>query len=98
MTCTQSTTLTQSKVKGDVHSIYIYVQDKGDISTHGKQFKIKNTTPLRKLMDFYCSWKGVTCEQVRFTTYWVVSVESEDTASSLGIECDDTCYVSIVGQ
>ena len=49
-------------------------------------------------MDFYCSWKGLTREQVRFTTDWVVRIESEDTASSLGIESDDTFDVSIVGQ
>jgi small ubiquitin-related modifier len=52
------------------------------------QFKILKSTPLRKLMDSYCSRLGLQVSQMRFTVNGKC-VASDDTAENLGLEDDD---------
>eukprot|EP00913_Durusdinium_trenchii_P033309 g31184.t1 len=49
------------------------------------QFKIKKTTPLRKLMDAYCSRLGLQASQVRFMVDGE-RIAADDTAEKLGLE------------
>merc|ERR1712217_1001858 len=52
------------------------------------QFKIKKSTPLRKLMDAYCSRLGLTASQVRFMVDGE-RISADDTAEKLGLEDED---------
>jgi len=49
------------------------------------QFKIKKSTPLRKLMDAYCSRLGLQASQVRFMVDGE-RIAPDDTAEKLGLE------------
>ena len=52
-------------VKGELENIQIGVQDQnGGAIIH---FKIKKTTPFRKLMNAYCTRQRVNLESLRFT-------------------------------
>merc|ERR1711918_179846 len=52
------------------------------------QFKIKKSTPLRKLMDAYCSRLGLQASQVRFMVDGE-RIAPDDTAEKLGLEDED---------
>merc|ERR1712070_642925 len=58
------------------------------------QFKIKKTTPLRKLMDAYCSRLGLQSSQVRFMVDGE-RIGPEDTAEKLGLEDEDLIDVAM---
>ena len=51
-------------------------------------FKIKKSTPLRKLTDAYCSRLGLQPSQVRFTADGEL-IGQEDSAEKFGLEDDD---------
>merc|ERR1712139_152257 len=58
------------------------------------QFKIKKSTPLRKLMDAYCSRLGLQSSQVRFMVDGE-RIGPEDTAEKLGLEDEDLIDVAM---
>merc|ERR1712190_251494 len=58
------------------------------------QFKIKKSTPLRKLMDAYCSRLGLTAAQVRFMVDGE-RISADDTAEKLGLEDEDLIDVAM---
>ena len=58
------------------------------------QFKIQKSTPLRKLMDAYCSRFGLQVPQVRFMVDGA-RVFPEDTAEQLGLESEDHIDVAM---
>merc|ERR1712083_372958 len=58
------------------------------------QFKIKKSTPLRKLMDAYCSRLGLTASQVRFMVDGE-RISADDTAEKLGLEDEDLIDVAM---
>eukprot|EP00439_Symbiodinium_sp_Y106_P064948 s1078_g10.t1 len=58
------------------------------------QFKIKKTTPLRKLMDAYCSRLGLQASQVRFMVDGE-RIAADDTAEKLGLEDEDLIDVAM---
>merc|ERR1712172_106561 len=58
------------------------------------QFKIKKSTPLRKLMDAYCSRLGLTASQVRFMVDGE-RIAADDTAEKLGLEDEDLIDVAM---
>merc|ERR1712188_358914 len=58
------------------------------------QFKIKKTTPLRKLMDAYCSRLGLQASQVRFMVDGE-RIGPDDTADKLGLEDEDLIDVAM---
>merc|ERR1712203_88512 len=60
----------------------------------GVQFKIKKSTPLRKLMDAYCSRLGLTASQVRFMVDGE-RISADDTAEKLGLEDEDLIDVAM---
>ena len=53
------------------------------------EFKIKKSTPLRKLMEVYCRPVGLGQQQVHFMTNGK-RILPDDTAAKLGIEHNDT--------
>jgi len=50
------------------------------------QFRIKKSTPLRKLMDAYCIRLGLQSSQVRFFVDGAFRIGREDSAEKLGLE------------
>jgi len=58
------------------------------------QFKIKKSTPLRKLMDAYCSRLGLQASQVRFMVDGE-RISPDDTADKLGLEDEDLIDVAM---
>merc|ERR1711933_663839 len=58
------------------------------------QFKIKKSTPLRKLMDAYCSRLGLQASQVRFMVEGE-RIAPDDTAEKLGLEDEDLIDVAM---
>jgi len=58
------------------------------------QFKIKKSTPLRKLMDAYCSRLGLQSAQVRFMVDGE-RIGPDDTADKLGLEDEDLIDVAM---
>merc|ERR1712194_837656 len=58
------------------------------------QFKIKKATPLRKLMDAYCSRLGLQASQVRFMVDGE-RIAPDDTAEKLGLEDEDLIDVAM---
>merc|ERR1711935_1327601 len=58
------------------------------------QFKIKKTTPLRKLMDAYCSRLGLQASQVRFMVDGE-RIGPDDSAEKLGLEDEDLIDVAM---
>merc|ERR1712093_350439 len=58
------------------------------------QFKIKKTTPLRKLMDAYCNRLGMQSSQVRFMVDGE-RIAPDDTADKLGLEDEDLINVAM---
>merc|ERR1712194_693807 len=58
------------------------------------QFKIKKSTPLRKLMDAYCSRLGLQASQVRFMVDGE-RIAPDDTAEKLGLEDEDLIDVAM---
>merc|ERR1711912_171907 len=58
------------------------------------QFKIKKSTPLRKLMDAYCSRLGLQASQVRFMVDGE-RIGPDDTAEKLGLEDEDLIDVAM---
>merc|ERR1712113_1366338 len=58
------------------------------------QFKIKKSTPVRKLMDAYCSRLGLTASQVRFMVDGE-RISADDTAEKLGLEDEDLIDVAM---
>merc|ERR1712045_815359 len=58
------------------------------------QFKIKKSTPLRKLMDAYCSRLGLQASQVRFMVYGE-RIAPDDSAEKLGLEDEDLIDVAM---
>merc|ERR1712232_1301934 len=58
------------------------------------QFKIKKSTPLRKLMDAYCSRLGLQSSQVRFMVDGE-RIAPEDSAEKLGLEDEDLIDVAM---
>mmetsp|Transcript_18227 Transcript_18227/g.32036 ORF Transcript_18227/g.32036 Transcript_18227/m.32036 type:complete len:90 (-) Transcript_18227:213-482(-) len=58
------------------------------------QFKIKKSTPLRKLMDAYCSRLGLQASQVRFMVDGE-RIAADDTAEKLGLEDEDLIDVAM---
>merc|ERR1712225_175751 len=58
------------------------------------QFKIKKTTPLRKLMDAYCNRLGMQSSQVRFMVDGE-RIAPDDTADKLGLEDEDLIDVAM---
>merc|ERR1711972_1211789 len=58
------------------------------------QFKIKKSTPLRKLMDAYCSRLGLQSSQVRFMVDGE-RIAPDDTAEKLGLEDEDLIDVAM---
>merc|ERR1712110_1083969 len=58
------------------------------------QFKIKKSTPLRKLMDAYCSRLGLTASQVRFMVDGE-RISADDTAEKLGLGDEDLIDVAM---
>mmetsp|Transcript_2463 Transcript_2463/g.7807 ORF Transcript_2463/g.7807 Transcript_2463/m.7807 type:complete len:103 (+) Transcript_2463:49-357(+) len=67
------------------------------IDQHGNEvhFRIRRTTPLRKLMNSYCERQGIDMKSVRFMVDGTF-VEDEDTPESL--ELDDGDIVDTVLQ
>ncbi|CDS07241.1 hypothetical protein LRAMOSA01190 [Lichtheimia ramosa] len=57
-------------------------------------FKIKQTTPLRKLMDAYCERQGKAADSVRFL-YDGHRVQATDTPQSLDMADGDTIDVMV---
>ncbi|KYQ90886.1 small ubiquitin-like protein [Tieghemostelium lacteum] len=57
-------------------------------------FKIKKTTPLRKLMDSYCSRQGVSQNSIRFL-YDGQRLDQNATPASLGMENNDIIDVAL---
>jgi hypothetical protein len=55
-------------------------------------FKIKRTTPLKKLMDAFCERQGKSPQSVRFL-FDGTRVNSDDDPESLGMEDGDTLEV-----
>merc|ERR1712054_178449 len=66
----------------------------GDQQGSEVQFKIKKTTPLRKLMDAYCSRLGLQASQVRFMVDGE-RIGPDDTAEKLGLEDEDLIDVAM---
>ena len=67
---------------------------------HGEEthFKIKKTTPLKKLMDAYGSKKGIDPARVVFTFDGVrlnASTDSNKTAAEVGLEDGDMIETKI---
>ncbi|OLP91593.1 Ubiquitin-like protein SMT3 [Symbiodinium microadriaticum] len=60
-------------------------ENRGEGGSRKVQFKIKKTTPLRKLMDAYCSRLGLQASQVRFMVDGE-RIAADDTAEKLGLE------------
>merc|ERR1711941_165877 len=58
------------------------------------QFKIKKSTPLRKLMDAYCSRLGLQASQVRFMVDGE-RIAPDDSAEKLGLEDEDLIDVAM---
>merc|ERR1712075_34052 len=58
------------------------------------QFKIKKSTPLRKLMDAYCSRLELQASQVRFMVDGE-RIAPDDTAEKLGLEDEDLIDVAM---
>merc|ERR1711977_93499 len=58
------------------------------------QFKIKKSTPLRKLMDAYCSRLGLQASQVRFMVDGE-RIGPDDSAEKLGLEDEDLIDVAM---
>merc|ERR1712017_31927 len=58
------------------------------------QFKIKKSTPLRKLMDAYCNRLGLQAQQVRFMVDGE-RIGPDDTAEKLGLEDEDLIDVAM---
>merc|ERR1711915_1057842 len=54
----------------------------------------KKSTPLRKLMDAYCSRLGLTASQVRFMVDGE-RISADDTAEKLGLEDEDLIDVAM---
>nr|VZI46060.1 unnamed protein product [Spirometra erinaceieuropaei] len=68
-----------------------------NLTVHGQDgsvihFKIKRTTPLKKLMTAYCDRLGLTLSNVRFTCDGE-HVQQEDTPESLDLNDHDTIEV-----
>merc|ERR1712187_109341 len=78
---------------GDAASNHIQLKVK-DQQGSEVQFKIKKTTPLRKLMDAYCSRLGLQSSQVRFMVDGE-RIGPEDTAEKLGLEDEDLIDVAM---
>ncbi|KAF2073662.1 hypothetical protein CYY_005012 [Polysphondylium violaceum] len=80
------------KEGGDQEQINIKVLD----SNGGEVFfKIKKTTPLKKLMDAYSSKKGVNPSSLRFL-YEGNRIDYENTPKQLNMENDDIIDVTIM--
>ncbi|KAF2435081.1 ubiquitin-like protein-like protein SMT3 [Tothia fuscella] len=56
-------------------------------------FKIKRSTPLKKLMDAFCQRQALTPTQVRFITSEGQKVTAVDTPDTLDMEDGDTLQV-----
>ncbi|KAL5962530.1 Small ubiquitin-related modifier 2-A [Taenia solium] len=68
-----------------------------NLTVHGQDgsvihFKIKRTTPFKKLMNAYCQRLGLTLANVRFTCDGE-HVQYEDTPESLDLHDNDTIEV-----
>ena len=81
---------TKSKVdggaNGDDENISLTVADQSGGAP--VQFRIKKTTPLRKLMDAYCKKLGLSKQAVRFT-FDGNRLREHDTPKAFGIEDGD---------
>merc|ERR1711957_43461 len=66
----------------------------GDQQGSEVQFKIKKSTPLRKLMDAYCSRLGLQASQVRFMVDGE-RIAPDDSAEKLGLEDEDLIDVAM---
>eukprot|EP01012_Entosiphon_sulcatum_P031594 TRINITY_DN400_c0_g1_i1.p2 TRINITY_DN400_c0_g1~~TRINITY_DN400_c0_g1_i1.p2 ORF type:complete len:101 (+),score=35.41 TRINITY_DN400_c0_g1_i1:22-303(+) len=75
----------QPKAEGDAQQISIKV-----VNAEGAEvyFKIKKTTPLRKLMDAYCKKQGVNRSSVRFH-FDGRRIEDDKNADDYEMEDDD---------
>ena len=75
---------------GDDENINLSVTD----GTGGTpvQFKIKKTTPLRKLMVAYCKRQGISKEDVRFT-FDGARLHEQDVPKARGLEDGDEIEV-----
>jgi|Transcript_73082 small ubiquitin-related modifier len=73
------------KTEGDTQQISIKV-----VNAEGAEvyFKIKRSTPLRKLMDAYCKKQGINRTSVRFH-FDGRRIEDEKTAEDYEMEDDD---------
>uniref|UniRef100_A0A5K3F9V5 Small ubiquitin-related modifier n=1 Tax=Mesocestoides corti TaxID=53468 RepID=A0A5K3F9V5_MESCO len=68
-----------------------------NVSVHGQdgsviRFKIRRTTPFKKLINVYCQRMGLSVSNVRFTCDGE-HVQYEDTPESLDINDNDTIEV-----
>ena len=71
---------------GDDENISLTVADQSGGAP--VQFRIKKTTPLRKLMDAYCKKLGLSKQVVRFT-FDGNRLREQDTPKACGIEDGD---------
>lgn len=77
------------KKEGEVTHINIRVKDQDSNEVH---FKIKSTTPLRKVMDAYCQRQGLRRDALRFL-FDGDRVQDDDTPESRELEDDDCLEV-----
>jgi len=76
---------TQAKPEGDSQQISIKVVNADGAEVY---FKIKRSTPLRKLMDAYCKKQGINRTSVRFH-FDGRRIEDDKTAEDYEMEDDD---------
>ncbi|CAE8594765.1 unnamed protein product [Polarella glacialis] len=82
-----------AEAAGDAAAQHIQLKVK-DQQGSEVQFKIKKSTPLRKLMDAYCSRLGLQASQVRFMVDGE-RIAADDTAEKLGLEDEDLIDVAM---
>jgi len=76
-------------VKPDTKQINLKVTGQDNTVVH---FKIKTTTPLKKLMQAYCDRQGLSIHQLRFT-FDGERINHDATPESLNMEEDDSIDV-----
>merc|ERR1712217_214360 len=75
--------------QGCPRRIHLKVKDQ---QGNESQFSLKKSTPLRKVIDSYCSQAGLQSSQLQFTVNGL-PVEPNDTADALGLSDDDSIDV-----
>jgi small ubiquitin-related modifier len=82
-------------VKKEERPINLRVQDQQGGQVH---FKVKFSTPMRKIFDMYAQKRGVAVNVLRFMLDGR-RVRPEDTAATLGLEDDDQidCLLEQIG-